>query len=164
MKKKLQFTLAVITGLIFVFTSMGFSIQMAHADQEKPPEKESGETTSSTTLLGPELSPDGPLPGPGGQSGILVSRIVWNTNFIWGEGEIIVQGSPTAKAWTTFSNSGGGSHSTKNNPCWTTTSCKSPSNKFLKLTTSSYLNFAETIIYWSNGTQSYGNATVTKNF
>lgn len=164
MKKRLQFMLAVITGLSFAFTSIGFSIQMAHAGQERPPEEQSGETTSSTTLLGPELPQDGPLPGPGGQSGNLVSRIAWTTNLIWGEGEIILQGSPTAKAWTTFSNSAGGSHSTKNNPCWTTTSCKSPSNQFVKLTTLSYLNFAETIVYWSNNTQSYANATVTKNF
>lgn len=173
MKKLPRSVLILVTALSIVFTTLGFSFQTAFAQEGQPPEKHPKEkqVESTVALIGPGSSLYGPIPGPGGQGGTLSSIIAWYGKY-WSQGraKITLQGGPTAKAWTTYSyttpwDTGSQLGTTADNPCWTTTTCTSSTTDYYpSFTGYHYLNFAETIVYWSDGTQTYANATVTKTF
>jgi len=114
-------------------------------------------------------APNTSLEGPGGQSGVLTSRLHYYHDWLrgWvfkGSATIDLVGSPTAKAWTTLRDNGLQVESTAAHPCWTTTSCTSSTGWHLIGDGHTGVNHAETVVQWSDNTYSYGYADVSHIF
>jgi len=172
MNKLLRNILSGALASTLALTAVAFNSQLAFADDGQPPQSSEGQegvVTSTVSLQGPskpgDVSPDAYLGGPGGQSGVLSSIIAWwGSTWAKGGSKISLTGNPTAKAWTTLSVNGQQVETTVNNPCWTTIECTSWTADRPAFSGNTFLNFAETTVYWSNNTSSYANATVTKTF
>lgn len=170
MKQIIRNAASGIVAFALTITTIISSSQPAFADDGQPPTQlkeeivASGQVASKVTLQGPSRGILGPLPGPGGQSGVLSSMISWyGTYWVKGGSEISLTGGPTAKTWTTLAINGAQAEMT--GPCWTTTKCTIWTSVWRPAVSgTTVLNFAETTVYWSGGGSTNANATVTKTF
>lgn len=179
--------LALFAALALLISAIGIA-PPAYADDgqpppampapDPPPPEEVVAEVTTTTLQGPrdpaqlgkpaEIAPDAVLPGPGGQSGVLTSRLSyyysWPSWYQQGSATIDLTGSPTAKAWTTLKDNGQTVESTGGSPCWTTTSCTSSTGYWSIASGHTGSNTAETVVFWSDDSSSYADATASHTF
>ena len=176
--------LSLFVALVLLLGYMGTALP-AYADKGQPPATPTPSQTppdqvtviveeTTTTVQGPGKSskpggvlPNRVLPGPGGAQVVLTSGLsMYQDLFGWnqqGFAKIDVT-SATAKAWTTLYNNGSPVESTGGQPCWTVTSCTSSTRYYVIGGGHTGSNTAETVVYWSNNTNSYANATVSHRF
>jgi hypothetical protein len=164
-KKLLIISLVMI--MLLIPTTAAFA---GDGDPPRPPRSgdniQEGYIVVEEPISGP-IQARGYIGGPGGQSGVLSSILYWQI-FVWyeyvkGGSRISLTGGPTAKAWTSLYKQDNLMQTTSNNPCWTTTSCTSWTNKYFGIH-NHWLNFAETVVYWSSGGNSYAHATAQRQF
>lgn len=175
--------LPVAMMMSLIAASLTTSVALANDGQppatptpgQPPLEQVTAEVTTRTTLQGPrgpsksgEVLPNTVLPGPGGESGILTSRLSyyysWPSWWMQGSATIDLTGSPTAKAWTTLEDNGGTVESTAGHPCWTYTSCTSSTGWWGIAGGHTGGNRAETVVFWSAGGNAYADAYVSHTF